>query len=121
MKKILIVEDDVDIRESLEFALRAEGRTAVLAENGRAALDILDSMPEPPSLILLDLYMDVMDGKTFLEVLARDHATTWAKIPVILTSAAGEAALAELPKSLKKVRKPYDLGLLLDLVSEYCD
>ena len=82
--KILVIEDDTDIREALVFLLESEGYEVAAAENGKAALDLL-SQGRNPELILVDLFMPVMDGLTFRKKqLGRPEI---AKIPVILMSA----------------------------------
>ncbi len=56
--KILVVDDDAEIRNMLKILLSNEGYEIVLAENGKVALDKLDGV----SLVLLDVMMPVMDG-----------------------------------------------------------
>src|SRR5215471_4078459 len=65
---VLIVDDDEDIRESVASILRVEGYDVDVACHGKEALDRLVTAA-PPSLILLDLMMPVMDGRTFLQEL----------------------------------------------------
>jgi CheY-like chemotaxis protein len=65
-KTILVVEDDPATREGLSMLLESEGFGVVTAENGREALQLLAAADVPPSLILLDLMMPVMDGWRFL-------------------------------------------------------
>jgi CheY-like chemotaxis protein len=62
---ILIVEDDKDIREVYELVLRHNGYTVCTAVNGQEALTALDKCQ--PRLILLDIFMPVMDGETFIK------------------------------------------------------
>lgn len=69
-KRVLIVDDDPMIRDVLTTMFTAEGFTAVTAENGKRAVDILDSEPRPLdfSMIVLDVMMPEMNG---LDVLTR--------------------------------------------------
>lgn len=85
---ILVVEDDRDIRETVVEILRDEGYEVVGAMNGADALDRLRDGSSLPSLILLDLMMPVMDGRTFRLELQHDAAL--ASIPVVLLSANSE-------------------------------
>ncbi len=62
---ILVVDDDADIRYALVEALEGEGYGALSAANGLEALEVLRILPKPPSVILLDLMMPVMDGWQF--------------------------------------------------------
>src|SRR5476651_1166296 len=82
-KKILVVDDDVPIREALTQLLTLEGYVVLTAGNGQEGLDILRS--SRPDLILLDLRMPIMDGWEFKE--AKDADPTFASIPVFVFSA----------------------------------
>jgi PleD family two-component response regulator len=62
---VLVIDDDEHIRYSLVDALEDEGYRAVSASNGVEALEVLRVLPNPPSVILLDLMMPVMDGWEF--------------------------------------------------------
>ncbi len=65
-RHILIVDDELDIRKTLAGVLEDEGFNVKSAENGSAALKMIDA--DPPDLVLLDIWMPGMDG---LEVLSR--------------------------------------------------
>jgi CheY-like chemotaxis protein len=120
-RAILVVEDDRDIREILVAALEDEGFRTIAANNGRRALDVLATLRELPGLILLDLMMEEMGGREFLEVLKREHRDDgWADIPVLVSSAAGAGALAALPKTAGTFRKPFDLDELVRVADQYC-
>ncbi len=120
-RTILVVEDDRDIREILVAALEDEGFRTIAANNGRRALDVLASLRELPGLILLDLMMEEMGGREFLEVLDREHRDDgWAAIPVLVSSAAGAGALAALPKTAGTFRKPFDLDELVRVAESFC-
>ncbi|MEV1064723.1 response regulator transcription factor [Streptomyces sp. NPDC050263] len=60
--KILLADDDADIREGLGRLLRFEGYETVLAENGRLALDLVGAAGTAPDLILMDVTMPGLDG-----------------------------------------------------------
>src|SRR5690349_23695253 len=85
---VLVVEDDFDLRDALVPILEYEGHRVVSAANGKEALERLRTMP-PPSLILLDLMMPVMDGEQFRAQQLRDPAL--ASIPVVIVSAHASA------------------------------
>ncbi len=65
MKKVLIVEDEVTLRNAYNTILTIEGYKVAEAADGREALKILKDFG--PDLILLDILMPVMDGHTFLQ------------------------------------------------------
>jgi PAS domain S-box-containing protein len=80
---VLVVEDDSDTRELLRRVVESEGWTARTADNGQVALEQVER--DPPSLILLDLMMPVMDGCRFAGELRKREA--WRQIPVIVLTA----------------------------------
>jgi signal transduction histidine kinase/DNA-binding response OmpR family regulator len=80
---VLVVEDHADTRELIRRTLEQEGVAAVLAENGRIALERLESCQ--PALILLDLLMPEMDGFELLQALREREA--WSGIPVVVVTA----------------------------------
>ena len=83
--RILVVEDDPEIRGSIVAQLRGEGYGTVEADNGREALEVLRSTR--PDLIITDLAMPVMDGLSFITAARRTVNT-----PVIVLSVrSGEA------------------------------
>ena len=78
--RVLIVDDDRDIREALGEILADDGFAVEAAWNGETALDRLEAGFRP-DVIILDLMMPVMDGLTFRE-LQRKHPAL-ANIPVV--------------------------------------
>jgi CheY-like chemotaxis protein len=116
---VLIVDDDTDIRETLEEVLADNDFPAVGAENGAIALERLRADVEPPCLILLDMMMPVMDGRTFR--LAQQDDPALSNIPVVLLTAhaSGERVARELQVA-GFLRKPVDLRTLLDVIGQYC-
>ena len=83
MTKILVVEDDSDIRELLVDILGDCGYDVVEAGDGGAALAVVNQ--ERPDIILLDVMMPVMDGFQVLKLLKGDPTTR--ATPVIMVSA----------------------------------
>jgi two-component system response regulator MprA len=86
-KKVLIVEDDKDIRDFYSDLLTSEGYTVVTAENGQIGLDAVQS--QKPDIVMLDLMMPVMDGKTMLHRMRQ--IPEFAKTPVMVLTNAGDA------------------------------
>ena len=112
---ILVVEDDVSTRRGLLAFLDEEGYSAVGAENGRHALDVLREI-EPPSLILLDLMMPVMDGWQFLT--ERAAVPRARDCPVVLLS--GLAFIQGAPGVADFLAKPVDFEKLRACLVRYC-
>lgn len=113
MTKVLLVEDDQDIREALTELLEDEGYVVAVATNGAEALDLLDRT-DRPSVILLDLVMPKMDGVEFLE---RVKGTVHATIPVVVLSA---SATVKPPPGTPALMKPVALESVLAAVREHC-
>lgn len=82
-KTILIVEDDALNREILS-AILADTYDTVEAENGKEAIEILTAHKDEISLVLLDLFMPIMDGYSFLDVVSQDKELSL--VPVIVTT-----------------------------------
>ncbi len=82
-KKILVVEDN-EINRAALMAILAPEYTILEAENGSQALSVLEKYGVGISLILLDIYMPVMDGYTFLQHIKADPRV--AAVPVIVTT-----------------------------------
>lgn len=84
-RKILVVDDDLSIREMIAQALEDEGYRVTSAGNGAEALDYLKHSIELPCVIVLDLKMPVMDGVEFKR--RQDQDARLAMIPVLLLTA----------------------------------
>ena len=117
-RRILIVEDDVSVREALVVFLEGEGYSVVEAGDGAEALARLRD-DDPVGLILLDLMMPVMNGWEFRDAQANDPRL--AAIPVVVitadNSAAHQAARAGVAGFLLK---PLEFPELLTYVGRYC-
>jgi CheY-like chemotaxis protein len=117
-KEILIVEDDVYIRNNLVEILEEEGYHATGVENGQEALNYLKAKPDLPSLILLDLMMPVMNGPQFRAEQEKDARIK--AIPVVVVTAGGDA-----PQKAKQlnvqgwVKKPIEIDDLLKVVQTF--
>ena len=104
VKRILLVDDDPTVRDSLNDVLVAEGYFVIPAENGQVALDL--AARSSVDLVLLDLNMPVKNGWDTFEQFTREHPL----IPVIIATArpnqlftalsAGAAALLEKPMDI---------------------
>jgi DNA-binding NarL/FixJ family response regulator len=86
MKKILIIEDEPEMRRNITSLLRFYGYDPVAADNGRAGIEV--ARREKPDLILCDVMMPELDGYGVLNALQSD--TALARIPFIFLTAKGE-------------------------------
>jgi CheY-like chemotaxis protein len=115
---ILIVEDDLDIRETLAEVLRQEGHRVTTAQDGLSALAWLGSVAALPCLIFLDLRMPVMDGLTFRQRQAQDPRLR--HIPVVFLSASRDDLPQGALAGARYLAKPIDLDQLFALVDRTC-
>ena len=112
-RRVLVVDDDAGIRESLVLLLEDEGYEVRAAPNGRAALELLARWR--PAVILLDLMMPVMDGWAFRAHQLADRAC--GDIPVVVMSAGRNLTAdtyALVPAAT--LAKPFNLDVVVDTV-----
>jgi CRP-like cAMP-binding protein/CheY-like chemotaxis protein len=115
MKKILIIEDNEDIRENLAEILELAGYEAHMAENGKIGVEKAEK--ELPDLILCDVMMPVLDGFGTLSILNKKPQT--ADIPFIFLTAKSEKADFRYGMNLGAddyITKPFESNELLSVV-----
>jgi CheY-like chemotaxis protein len=116
--RVLLVDDDVDIREMCAEYLTTAGYEVLQAENGAEAIDV--AIDREPDVIVMDVEMPVMDGLEAIQRLGADARTH--AIPVVVLSANGVVEHAKAERvgctvCLVKPCDPYDLeGILRTLV-----
>ncbi len=114
-EKILVVDDNRDLRELAETILKTQDYQVILAEDGKEALDIFDQ--SPPDLIISDIAMPEMNGFAFLEaVRSRKEG---AAVPFLFLSAYSQKANLSQARRLAVddyLFKPFDAKELLDAV-----
>ncbi len=117
--RILVVEDDSDLRHSLAEVLEEEGYEVACAKDGEDALRQLDG--PAPQAILLDLTMPGMDGWTFRSVQRSDPRL--ARIPTVVISAAYVSDPRGVARDLAPdgyLPKPFELQTLIDALKRVC-
>ncbi|HEY0653034.1 MAG TPA: response regulator [Chryseosolibacter sp.] len=118
MKTVLIIEDNLEIRENTAQILELAGFKVINAENGKAGLAAAAQVK--PDVILCDIMMPQVNGYEVIRELKKDPAT--ATIPFIYVTASGEKKEVEKAMGLGAngyVRKPFDTKELL-LAIERC-
>ncbi len=95
-KLILLVEDDIFVKDIYNHKLTSEGYEVAMAGNGTEALKFMES--RRPDLILLDIVMPFMDGKEALRKIKSNKE--WKTIPVIMLTNLSEAEDIEEAESL---------------------
>jgi len=113
IKRILLVDDERSIRESLSKILGAENYEVVLAENGHEAIEKYGA--QRIDLLILDLNMPIKNGWDTLEWLVKIDPV----LPVvIITGRSDQRALAETAGADALMEKPLDVPLLLQTIRE---
>ncbi len=120
---VLIVEDDPDIRDSLQHFLELHGYPVCTASHGKEGLERLERAPRP-SVVVLDMTMPIMDGHRLLT--ARKADDTLRAIPVIILSAAlarmnprDRALYGTSYEVATFLGKPVDPQRLLDVIERH--
>jgi CheY-like chemotaxis protein len=116
MCRVLVVEDEPDLRELADSLLSSFGYTAVLAVNGADGLEKLRT--QHPCVVLLDLMMPVMDGFEFRRRQLRDPLL--ASIPVVCLTAMHDASAIQARLGVPCLRKPVDFEKLYDVIRRHC-
>jgi len=117
--RVLVVEDDVEIRESLIEILEDQGYEAVGAGNGFEALDRLRAPGPQPCLIFLDLMMPRMDGRAFRQEQLRSPEL--ASIPVVVITAFRDVDPSALElQATDLLKKPFKLQELVSVTRRHC-
>ena len=116
-KRVLIVDDEKDVRDILFTVLQARGIQADCAANGREALELIAQ--HPYVVVVLDLMMPDVDGFAVVDTL---HAA--GAMPVVLVLTAADQGLIErLDASLIHglIRKPFDPAEIADVIAACAD
>jgi CheY-like chemotaxis protein len=125
--KIMVVDDDPDMRETLEMILGSAGYTVVTACNGEECLIRLKE--EQPDLLILDLLMPKMDGFEVCKALKDPRRAKYAHMPIIILSSIREGVSQrryELETGVQLdvddyVEKPVESKVLLERVGRILD
>jgi phosphoribosyl 1,2-cyclic phosphodiesterase len=120
MEKVVLVDDDADVRRVAEYRLKAEGYEVLTAADGEAGLQLIRA--ERPRVVLLDLMMPKIHGYSVLQQLRGDP--TLRGVRVIVTSAKAYAADIQKAKDVGAddyLTKPYDLDALVEKIRTALD
>lgn len=114
-KKVMVVDDDVGILDSLTILLEEFGYEVETTNDGDMVYDIKNELPD---LILLDLWMSGIDGRDVCIYLKKQKLTK--NIPIIIFSANKNAeAIAKEAGANDFINKPFDMQELLDKIALY--
>ncbi len=117
-KKILIVDDEVDLVKTIRFSLEAEGYTVLVSYNGEDALT--QARKETPDLILLDIMLPKLDGYKVSRLLKFDER--YKHIPILMLTAKTQEKDKLLGKETgadEYITKPFDMNELMKKIGAY--
>jgi two-component system phosphate regulon response regulator PhoB len=118
-KKILVIEDDKDIRDSIVYVLEEEGYEVISSENSRVLKSLHDIKPD---MLLLDNWLTEWKSDANGEQISRELKSNPATshIPIIIISAVSNIKeIAEAGMANDYLRKPFDLSALTDIVRKH--
>jgi len=113
-KRILLVDDDVEIIESLKVALSAKGYEILIARDGNQGLAMAER--ENPSLVILDMMMPKRSGFLVLEKLRRTQKDPMRVIMITANEGSRHKAYAEMLGVDDYIRKPFAMDRLIESV-----
>lgn len=115
-KKILIVDDDLEIIESVKYAMEGEGYQVVVARDGNQGLALAER--EDPDLMILDMMMPKRSGFLVLEKLRRTREVPLPVIMITGNEGNRHKAYAELLGVSDYIRKPFAMEKLIESVAK---
>lgn len=113
-KRILLVDDDFEIIESLRMLLEAKGYTILVARDGNQGLAMAER--EDPDLMILDMMMPKRSGFLVLEKLRRSRPVPLKIIMITANEGSRHKAYAEMLGVDDYIRKPFAMDRLLESV-----
>ena len=113
--KVLLVDDDVEIVETVSYALESSGYDVVIARDGNQGLALAER--ENPQLMILDMMMPKRSGFLVLEKLRRELELPLPVIMITGNEGSRHQAYAELLGVSEYIRKPFPMDRLLDAVA----
>jgi two-component system, OmpR family, alkaline phosphatase synthesis response regulator PhoP len=117
-KKVLLVDDEIDLVETIRFSLENEGFTVLVSYDGEDALN--QARKENPDLILLDLMLPKLDGYKVCRLLKFDER--YKHIPILMLTAKTQEKDKILGKETgadEYITKPFEIENLLEKVNSY--
>jgi DNA-binding response OmpR family regulator len=117
-KRILVVDDEVDLVETVRFSLELEGYEVLVAFNGEEALNL--ARKENPDIILLDLMLPKLDGYKVCRLLKFDER--YKHIPILMLTAKTQEkdkATGLETGANEYITKPFDMDELMKKVKNY--
>ena len=114
-KRVLLVDDDVEILESMRTVLESKGYEILVARDGNQGLAMAEE--EEPDLVVLDMMMPKRSGFLVLEKLRRSRPVPMRVIMITANEGSRHKAYAEMLGVDDYIRKPFAMDRLLDSVN----
>jgi DNA-binding response OmpR family regulator len=117
-KKILVVDDEVDLIKTIQFSLELEGYKVLVSYNGEDAL--AQARKENPDLILLDIMLPKLDGYKVCRLLKFDEQ--YKHIPILMMTAKTQEKDKLMGKETgadEYITKPFDMEELMEKIKAY--
>jgi DNA-binding response OmpR family regulator len=114
LQRVLLVDDDHEIVESVRFALEANGFEVLIARDGNQGLAMAER--EDPDLVILDMMMPKRSGFLVLEKLRRSRPVPLRVIMITANEGSRHKAYAEMLGVDDYIRKPFAMDRLMDSV-----
>ncbi len=117
-KKILVVDDEVDLVKTIQFSLELEGYKVLVSYNGEDALN--QARKENPDLILLDIMLPKLDGYKVCRLLKFDEQ--YKHIPILMMTAKTQEKDKLMGKETganEYITKPFDMEELMEKIKAY--
>ena len=119
-KKIIVVDDEKDIVETLSFMMRARGYEVMEAYDGEEGLKL--AKEQSPDLMILDVMMPKINGYKIARLLKYD--SKYKHIPIIMVTARGQDSdklIGEETGADEYITKPFEFEEVLDCVNKYLE
>jgi len=113
-KRVLLVDDDAEIIESIRYALESKGYQIFIARDGNQGLAMAES--EDPDLVILDMMMPKRSGFLVLEKLRRSREVPVRVIMITANEGSRHKAYAEMLGVDDYIRKPFGMDKLVEAV-----
>jgi DNA-binding response OmpR family regulator len=113
-KRILLVDDDAEIVESMRYALEKQGYQIFIARDGNQGLAMAER--ESPHLVILDMMMPKRSGFLVLEKLRREQEVPVPVIMITANEGSRHKAYAEMLGVNDYIRKPFAMDKLIEAV-----
>ncbi len=113
---IIVADDEPLVQQTISRLLESAGYTVVLAENGEEL--VRTALADPPTLILVDIHMPIMDGPEAVRQLRADHRSV--NVPIVMMSAHPEVVALALDAGADGfLYKPFTIDEILHSITHH--